>query len=210
MADDKNTQTAPDEGKVSEPPKPEGGQDQAALLQVMQKQLAESREANKVLSQKLDDIAKVDANKSGDIKKVLKLEQEAKAKLQAKYDELKSVVINNKIKSDIATKAKDAHNVDTLLKIMGTDKISIVDGNVYGTEELVKEARQAHPYLFKAQDVNAGPKSTPVTSSPDDKSKGYLEELQHVKTAKQLTDLQKKYNIKDTASDFNFGAAQVQ
>lgn len=204
MSDDKNTTATPDQSQVSNQQN-SGGSDQSALIQALQKQVAATSEANQALKQQLDDVVKSDANKSGDLKKVLKLEQEAKSKLQAKYDELKGMVINNKIKSEIAAKAKDLHNVDAFLKIVGTDKISIVDNNVYGVDEIIKEARQSHPFLFKIQDVNAGPKTSPVTTSQADKDKGYLEELKTVNTQQQLTDLQKKYNVKDKADGFNFG-----
>lgn len=168
-------------------------------LAAIKQQLAESQAQSSKLQEKLDLIERQQVEKSGDLKKVLELEKQSKAKLQQELDDIRGQVVEAKIRSKIQEKAKDAHNVDHLLKLGNTDQLTVHNGEVYGVDEFVGNLRKTAPHLFKIQDVNAGPKVGP-TAPPQKLSEDYYKELRGAKTHKQLAAVRKKYGT-DTDAD---------
>lgn len=218
MNDQDKTAKAPEAQGEKVEAKPQAAPEKAnqnsggEALSAIKKQLSERDEQNKELREKLDLIERQQVEKSGDLKKILKLEQEAKAKLKNEYDSLKAQVIEAKIKEAISEKAKDAHDVGSLLKLGDVSKLTVADGKVFGADEFVNEARNAMPYLFKIQDVNAGPKvgpSAPKTGVKNNEE--YLKKLDTVKTASDLANLRKEYGV-DSGADkvLHNGQLQVQ
>ena len=190
------------------------GQQQAAPkadttgLDAIKKELAISREQTAKLQDKLNIVERQQAEKGGDLKKVLKLEQESKAKLQAEFDQLKQSLVTNKVRSAVAEKAKDAHNVDHLLQLGDDKKITVVEGTVYGVDEFVSELRKNSPHLFKVQDVNAGPKVGP-TGPPPKVDEKYYEELGKQRTAAGVAAVRKKYGV-DSGADMTMIDGRLQ
>ena len=168
-------------------------------LDAIKKELATSREQTAKLQEQLNLVERQQAEKGGDLKKVLKMEQESKAKIQAELDNLKTSMVKTKVRSAIQEKAKDAHNVDHLMKLGDVDKITVVDGTVYGVDEFLGGLRKEAPHLFKVQDVNAGPKVGPTVSIPKDKE-NYYKELDKQTTAAGVAAVRKKYGV-DSGAD---------
>lgn len=163
-------------------------------LDAIKKELAASRKQAAELQAKITAQEHDKATKDGDLKKVLKLEQEAKAKLQSELEQLKTEAVKIKVRSAIEQTAKDAHNIDHLLKLGDVDKITVVDGTVYGVNEFVQGLRKDAPHLFKIQDVNAGPKVGPTSDKPK-LSEDYFKELGKQKTAAGVAAVRKKFGV---------------
>ena len=192
--------TQPQGEKQQATSQPASGQtpDQSGL-DAIKKELATSREQTSKLQEQLNLVERQQAEKSGDLKKVLKFEQDSKAKIQAELENLKTSLVKSKVKSAIQEKAKDAHNIDHLMKLGDVDKITVVDGTVYGVDEFLGSLRKEAPHLFKVQDVNAGPKVGPTVSIPKDKE-NYYKELDKQTTAAGVAAVRKKYGI-DSGAD---------
>ena len=196
-----NTGTTPADTKAAAAPdaKPAAAQQEpnSGELSAIKKQLSESRELSDKLQSRLDAMERGAAEKSGDLKKVLELEKASKAKLQEELNTLKSAVVKTKIEAAIATHAKDAHNVEHLLKVGDIKRVTVVDGTVYGAEDFVTDLRKTAPHLFKVKDIQAGPKVGPTStaSAPKQMSQEYYDQLSKVKTAKEQAALRKQYGV---------------
>ena len=204
MGDQEKTATAP-EGQ-SEKVSPESTNSEAKkasdtsssdALAALKKQISTREEENNELRAKLDTIERQQVEKSGDLKKILKLERESNAKLKAEHEALQSKIIETKIKSEIAEKAKDAHSTDALMKLGDISKITVAGGKVYGVDEFVANIRKSNPYSFKVKSVNAGPQLGPTTPKDfgQNSNAEYLKKLDKVRTANELSALRKEYGV---------------
>ena len=177
-------------------------------LDAIKKELALSRQQSAELQAKLDAQDREKATKDGDLKKVLKLEQESRAKVQKELESLKTELVKKTVRNAIQEKAKDAHNIDHLMKLGNVDKITVVEGQVYGVDEFVQDLRKDAPHLFKIQDVNAGPKVGPTGPKPK-LSDDYYKKLAKQTTAAGVAAVRKEFGV-DSGADKMFIDGRIQ
>lgn len=146
---------------------------------------------------KLTEAEKKQLEKDGDLEALLKQQKEANAKLSAQLLDTQSNVIKSTLKAEVAKYAKDAHDVDMLLKVTDyKDLLKVNDDlSVDGVADFVTKARESHAYLF-------GKKAMPNTDdgankdAPKDKKtvdEEYFAAMRACKTRRELHDVRVKF-----------------
>ena len=151
--------------------------------------------------EKISAAEKAKLEEAGKLEELLKKEREEKAKLSQTLEARTKGVLSEKLRAEMASYAKDAHNVDMLLKISDHKDLLAIDEenlSVSGVEEFVNKARETHSFLFKKKsldglgDDDEGKKKQPSTGEEE-----YLRELDLCTTRKELEAVKKKYGRLD-------------
>ena len=141
----------------------------------------------------------------GETSKLLLLERDRAAKLEEKLQGNTKMVLNEKLRTEVSKFAKDAHDVDMLLRVKEHKdllKLNEDELSISGVEEFVTKVRETHNFLFsgkqlpdydnkKGGDNGQGGNNDPNNSMTEEQK--YRAELKTVSTRKELSDVRKKY-----------------
>lgn len=148
---------------------------------------------------KLSEAEKAKLEKEGKLEELLKAEREEKAKLSQTLEARTKGVLSEKLKAEVAKHAKDAHDVDMLLKVTEhKDLLSINEEelSVGGVEDFVKKVRETNSYLFKKKSLDGlGDGDKPP--KPTDTEEEYFKALDACKSRKELEAVKKKFGKLD-------------
>jgi len=183
--------------------------EEKARLEATKKRLEEEANKTKKRAQdaeaKLSEAEKAKLEAEGNTKELLEKEKERARKLEEDLKNTRGTTLREKLKAEVSKVAKDAHNVDMLLKVSEhKDLLKLDEENltVAGVEEFVSKARETHAYLFgskhlpdydnkKGGDDGKGGEGDPDNSMSDEEK--YRAELKNVSSRKELAELRKKY-----------------
>jgi hypothetical protein len=134
----------------------------------------------------------------GDLQKLLDNERLETKNLKAKLNETTSTVLREKLRSQIGKVAKDAHDIDMVLKVTEHKallKINEDTMEIEGETDFVNKVRETHAYLFskKAMPETEVKKAADKDLDTKTGNEKYLEELKSVKNKKELYALKIKY-----------------
>jgi hypothetical protein len=134
----------------------------------------------------------------GKVNDLLALERVKSGALSEKLASRTKAVLSEKVKSEVSKYAKDAHDIDMLLKVAEHKALLTVDEeslSVSGAEDFVSKVRDTHGFLFNAKKMPDYNNKKTEDKEEDNKSSDekYREELQGVTDRKQLAAVQKKY-----------------
>lgn len=154
------------------------------------------KERAKSAEEKISEAEKAKLEEQGKLEELLKKEREEKSSLSKKLEERTSSVLREKLRAEVAKHAKDAHDVDVLLKI--TEHKDLLEINedelsVKGAEDFVTKARESHSFLFKKKtlDDTETKKSKDTDTRTEDER--YHAELDACKSRAELEAVRKKY-----------------
>jgi len=171
-------------------------------LQANKSRLLDETKGFKERAQKAEDSlseaekAKLEAN--GETQKLLDRAHEENKKLHATLDKTTSSVLRERLRNEVSKFAKDAHDVDQLLKITEhKDALKIDEENltVEGAEDFVKKARESHKWMFSKKTIEdtETKKGDHDTKTTDEK---YYAELKEANTRSEMDEVRKKYGKK--------------
>ena len=147
---------------------------------------------------KLTEAEKKKLEESGNLQELLAKGREENSKLAKRLNETTSNVIREKLRSEIAKVAKDAHDVDMILKVTDHKALLKIDEEgmkIEGINDFVGKVRETHSYLFSKKEMPNTENKKPNEKDFDSKTseEKYQEALKNVKTKKELYDLKLKY-----------------
>jgi hypothetical protein len=150
---------------------------------------------------KLTEAEKKKLEEDGKINELLAKEREERQKLEGILKERTSSVLKEKVRAEVGKVAKDAFDVDMVLRVNEHKSLLKIDEDalsVAGVEEFVSKVRETHNFLF-------GKKKMPVDGdgkppAPKDGEEGFKsdeekfrQELSNVQTRKEQVAVYKKY-----------------
>jgi hypothetical protein len=143
----------------------------------------------------LSDAEKAKLESNGELEKLLAKEREEKKKLLETLDNTTSSVLREKLRNEVSKFAKDAHDVDMLLKVTEhKDVLKIDEQNltIEGAEDFVKKARETHKFMFSKKTIEEteDKKGGVDTKTSDEK---YYEELAQANTRAEMDAVRKKH-----------------
>lgn len=173
----------------------------AKALSTKNERLEEESKKNKTRAQsaeeKISEAEKAKLEEQGKLEELLRVEREEKSKLSKTLETRTQGVLREKLRAEMSKHAKDAHDVDMLLKVTDhKDLLSINEEelSVGGVEDFVGKCRESHSFLFKKKSMESGedkkPKNEDANKTDDEK---YYEELDACSSRKQLEEIKKKY-----------------
>lgn len=147
---------------------------------------------------KLTEAEKKKLEEQGNLQELLKKEREETAKLTAKLNDTTSTVLREKLRSEVAKVAKDAHDVDMILKVTDHKALLKIDEEsmkIEGVTDFVAKVRESHGFLFSKKEMPNTENKKPTDKDFDSKTadEKYNEELKKVRTKKELYELKLKY-----------------
>jgi hypothetical protein len=150
---------------------------------------------------KISEAEKAKLEEQGKLEELLKAEREEKAKLSQTLKDRTNGVLREKLRAEVATYAKDAHNIERVLGVTEHKSLLSIDEenlSVSGAEDFVKKVRETDPYLFKKKALGVT-EEVPPNLKDDFKSdeEKYLQELKACNTRKELEAVKRKYNKVD-------------
>ena len=131
----------------------------------------------------------------GKLEELLAKEREEKSKLAKTLESRTQGVLREKLRAELSRHAKDAHDVDMLLKVSDHKDLLSIDEEalvVSGVEDFVGKVKETHSYLFKKANLDSGDDKKPNVNTKSDDEK-YLEELEACNSRAELDKLRKKY-----------------
>ena len=153
-----------------------------------------AKEAEELLS--TAEKAKLEAE--GRTQELLDKERADRMDLEAKYTRRTKDVLNERLRTEVMKHAKNAHDVDMLLKVtQHRDVLKLDEDNlqVDGAKEFVDKVRETHSYLFTKPRIDVGENNPPGTPNEEFKSseEKYLSELRTCNTRHDIVAVRKKY-----------------
>jgi len=147
---------------------------------------------------KLSEAEKKKLEEQGNLQELLRKEREEKEKLAGRLNETTSSVLREKLRSEVAKVAKDAHDVDMILKVTDHKALLKIDESelkVEGVNDFVSKVRETHGFLFSKKAMPETENKKPGGKDFDNMTneEKYLEELKKVRTKKELHDLKLKF-----------------
>lgn len=163
--------------------------------------LAESKDYKKKFQDtrtKLDTVERSVIEQRGTIEEQLEYERGRNKELRGENESLRESTIRNKLVSEISKVAKDAHDVDMLLKVTAHKNKLKIDPDtldVDGVEDFVSAARESHGYLFSKGSLPnmENRKLSGEQAKPLSVDQQYIQELRSCKTQKEFDEVRKKY-----------------
>lgn len=177
--------------------------EQADALAASKKRLEEEnskyKTRAKTAEEKLSDAEKKKLEAEGDLNQLLEIERKKTEELSNQLLGNTKAVLKEKIRAEVSKFAKDAHDVDMVLKVtehQGLLKRDEENLSVSGVEDFVGKVRETHSYLFSGKrmpDYN----NTKGGNTEDDKGgtgdSDYATDLANAKTSKELEAVRKKH-----------------
>lgn len=151
---------------------------------------------------KLTEVEKNKLAAEGNIKELLEKAQDENTKLANKLSRTKKMTISEKLRAEVAKYAKDAHDVDMVLKVSDHAELLKVDEDeesesisLTGVDEFVKKTRETHGFLFakgKLLTTEDG-KGDSEGKKPMTENEKYLAALDKCETQKDFDNCRKKF-----------------
>lgn len=169
----------------------------ARLLEESKKNKEKSTE----LSERLNKLEEEKLQSEGKTQELLDKEKLRSAELEEMLKGRTKAVLDEKVRSEVAKVAKDAHDIDMLLRVKEHKALLKIDEEaltVSGIEDFVNKTRESHAYLFgkKKMPVDGGGKP-PVDGggAPDERTEEqkFVDELSKVNSRKEQIEVYKKY-----------------
>jgi len=154
------------------------------------KQRAQDAEA------KLDEAEKAKLKANGDLETLLQKERDAKKNLADTLETRTKSYVKEKLKSAVAAKAKDAHDIDMILKITDHKDLLKIDNDtlaVDGVDEFLGKCRESHAYLFTKSKLDTSGQEKPKDGTHDTSDEAYAKALEGCKTRKEMDDVRAKF-----------------
>jgi DNA repair exonuclease SbcCD ATPase subunit len=150
------------------------------------------------VEEKLSEAEKKKLEEQGNLQELLRKEREEKDKLIEKYTGLKAGTLKEKLKAEVAKIAKDAHNVEDILRVTEAKSLLKLDEDnllIDGVEDFVTKVRELRPHFFSKTSVKAGEDNPPNKESGKGETvdQAYFRELKACKTQKDFDNVRKKY-----------------
>lgn len=147
---------------------------------------------------KLSEAEKKKLEEQGNLQELLRKEREERDNLAKRLNETTSTVIREKLRSEVAKVAKDAHDVDMILKVTDHKALLKIDEEgmkIEGINDFVSKVRETHSFLFSKKEMPNTENKKPSEKDFDAKTneEKYQEALKLVKTKKELYELKLKY-----------------
>lgn len=156
------------------------------------------KERAKTAEGKLSEVEKAKLEAEGNTQALLDAERSEKVKLQDRLATNTKLTLREKLRTEAMKHAKDAHDVDMLLRVSEHKDLLKLDEEaltVEGVKEFVEKARETHSYLFSKKRMDAGDNTPPKGDQDAFKSDSdkYLSELAACTTRLQMNNVRKKY-----------------
>ena len=163
-----------------------------------------AKDAEDELSKAKDDKLKSENDIQGQLDK----ERTDHTALKDSYAKRTKITLEEKMKSEALKYAKDAHNIDAVLRVaehkdlLKTDPESL---KITGMEDFIKKVRETDPYMFGKKSLDDTDNLPPGGTVPDPnpganktEDQKYRDELKNCNTRLEMDAVYKKYN-KQTA-----------
>lgn len=147
---------------------------------------------------KLSEAEKKKLEEENKLHELIKIEREEKAKLLDKYEGLQGTTLREKLRVEVSKVAKDAHDVDDILKVVEAKDLLKIDHDsltVDGVEDFVTKVRELKPHFFTKKKSNMGEEDPPSKENGKGEStdEAYRRELKAAKTQRDFDAVRKKY-----------------
>lgn len=145
--------------------------------------------------EKISEAEKAKLEEQGELEKLLAKEREEKSLLSKKLESRTQGVLREKLRAEAARHAKDAHDIDMVLKVTEhKDLLSINEDelSVEGVEDFITKVRESKPYLFRKKSLDDTEDKKPKGDVLSDDEK-YYAELDACTTRDELDKIKKKY-----------------
>lgn len=146
---------------------------------------------------KISEAEKKKLEEQGKLEELLAKEREEKSKLSETLKTRTQGVLREKLRAEMAKHAKDAHDVDMVLKVAEhKDLLSINEDelSVSGVEDFVNKTRETHGYLFKKASLDDTETKKPKGDKPDTSDDAYFAALDACTNRKELEEVKRKFN----------------
>jgi len=150
------------------------------------------------MSDEFDKLKNNNLEKEGNHKELLASEREKTRRLEGDLIDTRKSVVTEKLRTEALKHAKDAHNIDMVLKVTDHKDLLKVDQenlSVSGVEEFMKKCRETHGFLFEKGSLpptdNIRPGKGEPKEVPTDKEQ-YKAELAKCTTEKQMNEVMVK------------------
>ena len=177
----------------------------ATTLESSNKRLLEESDKNKKRAQeaegKLTDAEKKKLAEEGKTNELLLQSEKEKADLAEKLKLRTKQTVKEKVRTEVAKVAKDAHDIDMVLRVSEhKDLLKIDEDNltVEGVDDYVKKVRESHSYLFgkKKMPIDGDGKPPGSEGDPQDErtdDQKFIDELKTVTNRADQLKVYKKY-----------------
>lgn len=118
----------------------------------------------------LEDMEKQKLQEAGKTEELLELEKNKSHEATLKAKKFEREAKKRALQLEVASRARDAHDVMDVVKNLNPELISYDDdlGMIKGIDDAVKEIRKAKPYLFSSNSVPATPSGRPEAQIPSE------------------------------------------
>lgn len=182
--------------------------EKAKALEASKQRIIEESERFKKRAQdaegKLSNAEKAKLEEEGKLTEALALERKEKQDLLDKYKAKDSLILNEKLRTELLRKADDVIDVDDLLTIKNKEARSLLKLNseeltVEGVEDFLAKARELKPHYFGKKRMpdynntkggNSGGESEDHTKTDEQR---YIEELRSCNSRKEVVAVKKKF-----------------
>lgn len=148
---------------------------------------------------KLSELEKARLEEEGKLEQVLAKEREERKRMEQILNERTSSVLKEKLRAEVAKHAKDAHDVDMLLRVTEHKDLLKVDEDtlsVGGVEDFVGKVRETHGFMFQKKVLPGTETHRPGNQPPageGSEQEKYFAELDAAKTTDEAKAVMKKY-----------------
>ena len=150
---------------------------------------------------KISEAEKAKLEEEGKLNELLLQERKEKAELEEKFKGRTKAAMKEKVRSEVAKFAKDAHDVDMVLRVnehKSLLKLNEDELSVEGVEEYVNKVRESHSYLFgkKRMPDGEGGGKPPADQDPNEgksDDEKFIAELKNVRSRAEQVEVYKKY-----------------
>lgn len=147
---------------------------------------------------KLTDAEKKKLEEENKLHDLIKIEREEKAKLLEKYEGLQGTTLREKLRTEVSKVAKDAHDVDDILKVVEAKDLLQIDHDnltVDGVNDFVTKVRELKPHFFTKKTINSTENDPPnkENNKGETTEEAYRRELRAAKTQKDFDKVREKY-----------------
>ena len=145
---------------------------------------------------KISEAEKAKLEEQGKLEELLAKEREEKQKISKTLESRTQGVLREKLRAEMSKHAKDAHDVDMLLKITEHKELLSIDEeelSVSGVEDFVGKARESHSYLFKKANLDDTETRKPKGGSGGTTDEDYHKALDAATSRKELEEVKKKF-----------------
>jgi chromosome segregation ATPase len=170
----------------------------AASKARVEEENAKSKKRASEFESKLNEAEKKKLEEENNLHELVKREREEKQKIEDSYLKLKNVTLKEKLKSEVSKIAKDAHDIEDILRVVEARESLKIDEDsltIGGVEDFVTKVRGLKPHLFAKSSMKSNEDNPPKSENGkgETKEEAYLRELKLAKSQKDFDIIRKKY-----------------